>query len=60
MLMPVFDLVRLGTAGTLTNQMLVDMALQADREARRFVTQGDLKAAANARRESIALCELLK
>lgn len=57
--MPVSDLVRLGTAN-LTNQMLADMALEADRDARRLVKQGDLLAAANARRESMALCELLK
>ena len=57
--MPVSDMVRLGTAN-LTNQMLADMALEADRDARRLVREGRLPEAANARRESIALCELLK
>jgi hypothetical protein len=58
-MMPVSDMIRLGTAGKLTSQMIADMALEADREARRLVKAGELKAAANARRESIALCELM-
>ena len=57
--MPVSDMMRLGTVKTLTPQMVADLALEADREARRLVREGDLIAAANARRESIALCELL-
>ena len=58
-MMPVSDMIRLGTAGKLTSQMIADMALEADREARRLVKAGELKAAANARRESIAHCELM-
>lgn len=57
--MPVSDMIRLGTVERLTNQQIADMALEADREARRYVREGDLIAAAHARRESIALCELL-
>lgn len=58
--MPVSDLIRLGTAGKLTSQQIADMALQADREARRLRRAGgDLAAAAQADAESEALCRLL-
>jgi hypothetical protein len=60
MSMPVSDMIQLGTAPNLTPQMIADMALEADREARRLVKAGDLLAAANARRESNALCELFR
>ncbi len=58
--MAVSDIIRLGIAQPLTNQQVADMALEADREARRLVRAGDLTAAAAARRESIALCELMR
>lgn len=57
--MPVSDMIRLGTSGHLTNQMIVDMALEADREARRLRKAGDLVKAAEADLESARLCELL-
>jgi Xaa-Pro aminopeptidase len=58
--MPVSDMIRLGTSGHLTNQQIADLALEADREARRLrKVGGDLVKAAEADKESEQLCSLM-
>lgn len=57
--MPISDIIRLRT-GALTNQQLADMALEADREARRQrKLGGDLVRAAEAEQERDLLCRAL-
>lgn len=57
--MPVSDMLRLQTAN-LTSQQIADMALEADREARRLRRGGDLDAARLAEQERDQLAEMFQ
>lgn len=57
--MPVSDMLRLQTAN-LTSQQIADMALEADREARRLRREGDLDAARLAEQERDQLAEMFQ
>ena len=57
MFMPISDLIRLGT-GHLTAQQLAAMALEADRESRRLLSEGMLEEALREALERDTLCDL--